>query len=298
MKKTSLFIAIIISCYISYGQSFFNVKDTISQTYSQSWELDSIDKKGTFRLELYKLNFINPARITSSVNTKPQSENPIYSATEAVDYDNIEMEFQLSFKTKLIQSIFKGKGDIWLAYTQVVHLQSYNSELSRSIREINFEPELIFKYPIYVRIFGGQLNSIGVAYNHQSNGRDFPLSRSWNRIIFDTTYENNNWIVSFRPWLRLSEGDEIDSDENPAITDYIGDGELNVFYTYKRHQFYTVITHPFTHLEGGSIQLNYIFPITGLLRGHIQAFSGYGETLIDYNHNQTTLGIGVSLANW
>ncbi|HWR93955.1 MAG TPA: phospholipase A [Flavobacterium sp.] len=298
MKNSVLLYIFIFSVSISNGQSDSNEKEIVTQTYAQSWDLDSIGKKRSFKISSYKFNYLTPARITNHVNTKPQSENPIYSTTEAVDYDNIEVKFQLSFKAKLIQSIFKGKGDIWLGYTQIAHIQSYNVELSRPIREIDFEPELIFKYPIKVQLLGGHLNSVGIAYNHQSNGKDFPLSRSWNRIIFDTTYENNNWIISIRPWIRLSEGDEIDSDENPAITDYIGNGELNISYTYKRHLFYTNITHPFTHLYGGSIQLNYIFPITALLCGQVQFFNGYGETLIDYNFNQTTIGVGVSLANW
>ena len=65
-----------------------------------------------------------------------------------------------------------------------------------------------------------------------------------------------------------------------------------------RHQFYTIITHPFSSWEGGSIQLNYVFPIKGHLRGQVQLFDGYGETMIDYNHRQTTLGIGISFADW
>lgn len=298
MKIASLLIILFLRICITYSQSAFNGKDIIYQTYSQRWELDSIDKMGTFRLALYKSNYIAPVRVTNHVNKMPQSENSLYSATEPVNYDDVELEFQFSLKSKVLQSIINGKGDLWIAYTQVAHGQIYNADLSRVFREINYEPELIFKYPLKANFFNGNLESIGVAFNHQSNGGNFPLSRSWSRIIFDVTYKKDNWVISFRPWIRINEGDKIDADENPAITSYIGDGELNVFYTYKRHQFYSVITHPFTRLDRGGIQLNYIFPIKGLLRGHVQAFSGYGETLIDYNYNQTTVGVGVSFTNW
>ena len=36
-------------------------------------------------------------------------------------------------------------------------------------------------------------------------------------------------------------------------------------------------------------------PLLGPLRVYFQLFSGYGESLIDYDWNQTTVGLGVTL---
>jgi phospholipase A1/A2 len=296
MKKKQLlsFLSFLFITHLLAQGSHHKHLDIIKKSYSQKWELDSIDKKGTFRLVSYKPMYITAGRISNNPNEKPVSENPKYAATEKEIFNSVEAKFQLSFKTKVFQGLFWNKGDIWVAYTQKAHWQVYNDKISRAFREINYEPEIIFKYPIKIKAFGGNFKSLGFALNHQSNGRDIPLSRSWNRIIFHVGYEIDNWIISLNPWIRTKDSD----DENPYITKYIGNGEINVSYNYNRHEFYAIATHPFNRIKGGSLQLNYVFPMKGHLRGHIQFFNGYGETLVDYNHRQTTIGAGISFANW
>jgi phospholipase A1 len=48
------------------------------------------------------------------------------------------------------------------------------------------------------------------------------------------------------------------------------------------------------------VQLDWATPVSnslGALKLHVQLTSGYGETLIDYNHRQTTIGVGVSFGD-
>jgi hypothetical protein len=52
----------------------------------------------------------------------------------------------------------------------------------------------------------------------------------------------------------------------------------------------------------GSFQIDLTLPVRRSdpkgLRWYAQAFTGYGETLIDYNFRQTSFGAGVTLFGW
>lgn len=296
MKNLLVVIPVILFPLTVLSQANHKVFQPIStKTLSERWDLSPETNRGTFRLTSYKPFFINAVKWSNNPNQLPQSENPIYSSTEELDLKSYEATFQLSFKTKIAQRLFSGKGDIWLAFTQKAFWQVYNLERSRAFRELNFEPEVIFNYPVDFSILGMKGKMLGFALNHQSNGRDIPLSRSWNRIIFHLGLERANWSLILRPWIRIPDKD----DQNPEITNYIGRAEATLTYSKGKNSFYLITTNSLKFKDNhGSAQLTYEYPIMEHLRAQVQLFTGHGETLIDYNHRQTTLGFGISFVDW
>lgn len=267
-----------------------------STTMAERWELGPENHKGFFLITPYRPVYVTAGRWSNDPNEKPTSENPDYSLPFKVPYNNYEAKFQFSLKTKVARRLFWGNGDIWVAYTQKAHWQIYNEKLSRPFRELNYEPEVILNFATNYKIFGFNGKMIGLIFNHQSNGKVLPLSRSWNRVIIQAGFEKNNWQVTLRPSFRLK--DEVD--ENPAIADYVGRAEAIVVYNAGKHQLSSVIAHSMKFKDGGrgSIQLNWVFPIINNFKGMLQVSDGYGETLMDYNHRQTTIGLSISLVEW
>ncbi|GAB3045119.1 phospholipase A [Stenotrophomonas tumulicola] len=262
------------------------------------WELAEDSKLGPFQLRAYKPVYLLPAFWTSDKNQLPQSPNPANTVTTPQLLDSSELKFQLSFKTKIAENVFGDNGDIWAGYTQSSRWQAYNAENSRPFRETNYEPEvmMVFRNGYSIGGWHGRMAAIGI--NHQSNGRSDPFSRSWNRVILNIGLDRENWALMLRPWYRLPESRS--DDNNPDIDDYMGRGDATLVWNRNGHEVALVARHS---LRGGdrshgALQLDYGFPISNLLRGHIQMFDGYGESMIDYNHKATYIGVGVSLLEW
>ncbi len=264
------------------------------------WELSPESKLGTWNIRAHQPVYLLPAYWTSDKNEIPSSPNPenTVSAEDAQDLKSIEAKFQISFKTKAAENIFGDNGDLWLGYTQSSRWQVYNEDESRPFRETNYEPEVSLMFRTNYNLLGLNGRLLGLTFNHQSNGRADPLSRSWNRIIMNVGLEHENFALMLRPWYRIEEN--ASDDNNADIDDYIGRGDLTAFYRWKDHDFSLMLRHS---LKGGddshgAAQFDWAFPISGKLRGHFQLFDGYGESLIDYNHRATYVGLGVSLMNW
>ncbi|WP_430390903.1 phospholipase A [Dyella sp. 20L07] len=262
------------------------------------WELSPETKLGTFNLRGYKPITLMPVFATSNQNRQPSSPNPINTVTTPQVLDNVEAKFQLSLKTKVWQGVFGDAGDVWVGYTQSSRWQVYNKEESRPFRETNYEPEAMLVFNTNYDVAGWDGRLLGIGLNHESNGRSDPLSRSWNRVMGYVGFERDNWTVTFRPWWRVPEGGK--DDNNPDISNYMGRGDMQIIHEWNGQEFGLMLRHS---LRGGSeshgaAQFTWAFPIAGNLRGYMELFKGYGESMIDYNHNATYLGIGLSLLDW
>jgi len=216
-----------------------------------------------------------------------------------IQFDDVEAKFQFSIKFPLLVNLFNDTVDIYGAYTNRSFWQVYNSDESAPFRETNHEPEAWVQFHPNWELFGftNAWNSFGIV--HQSNGRGGNLSRSWNRIYGWFTVQRGNLAMSFKPWYRIPEDDE--DDDNPDITDYLGHYELTGSYKYKEHVFSVMSRNNLeSGFEKGAVELSWSFPLWNwpYLKGYVQYFNGYGESLIDYNQHSNSIGIGFSLTDW
>ena len=210
-----------------------------------------------------------------------------------------EAQFQFSLKVPLAIDLFGKRMDLYAAYTNRSFWQVYDSENSRPFRETNHEPELWAQFRNDWKVFGvtNTVNSFGLV--HQSNGREQVFSRSWNRAYASFVFERDNWAFQVKPWLWLR-GDREDSD-NPDITEYMGHGEWRLAYGRNGHVFSMMSRNNLeSGFDRGAIELSWSFPMFDYpyLKGYLQLFSGYGESLIDYDNKVTRIGMGISITDW
>jgi phospholipase A1 len=270
-----------------------------SSLLDQRWELAPGQKQGTFKVAAHKPVYILAAFHSSRANERPTSPSEGHSVLDSLSLTNTETKFQISFKSKLWENIISDASDLWFGYTQSSRWQLFNSSQSRPFRETDYEPELMLNFRTHSELpFGWDMRMSGVSFTHVSNGRNVPESRSWNRIVGQIGFDRPGWSIVARPWWRLHES--ASSDDNPDIEDFMGRGEVLITRNWGGNEISALMRHSLRggHRSHGSVELNWAFPIYGELKGYLQLFSGYGESLIDYNHSANYVGLGVSLIEW
>lgn len=220
------------------------------------------------------------------------------SSDPSIYFDDTEAQFQVSLKIPLWVNV-ANTFDIYAAYTNRSFWQVYNADISSPFRETNHEPEAWLQFTPDREILGFRNSANAVGIVHQSNGKGGVLSRSWNRIYANFVFQRGNFAFGFKPWVRISEDRE--DDDNPDITDYLGHYEWRAGYKWKGHVFSFMSRNNLeSGFDRGAIELGWSFPFFKYpyLKGYIQYFGGYGESLIDYDQRSNRIGIGIALTDW
>lgn len=261
---------------------------------SRKWELDDADKHGTFQFRPFRPTYLLPVKYSDSPNNTPFRGNLIQPTGSL---DPVEVKIQFSAKAKVVEGLLTPNLDVWLGYTVTSFWQAYNNGASAPFRETDYSPEAMLVYRTHYNVAGltGRFINLGIA--HESNGRSVALSRSWNRIYAQFGFERGDFALMIRPWYRIPES--ASQDNNPDIQNYLGRGDIVATYDNEGNTYSLLLRNNLKNKNNrGAVELSWSFPLTGRLKGYLQYFNGYGESLIDYNHSQQSLGIGLSLADW
>ena len=276
-------------------------RNTQYSELSRFWELQRGTDCDTFAIRGYRP--ISVAAVMSGGVSPPP------------DYRHAETKIQLSVRTKIAKGLFKtGEADeddqdsLWFGYTQQSYWQLFSPAISRPFRTTDHEPEVIYIYPHQIALPGGwnyRLSGLGLV--HQSNGQSDLLSRSWNRTYLMGAAEKelgpeSSLRLQARIWDRLRES--APNDNNPGIENYIGRGELTANWQInKANTVGVTLRHSLRSEARGSTRVDWTMAPAGSpsytgLRYHVQLFSGYGDSLLDYNKRRNVLSVGLSLVDW
>ncbi|WP_370680745.1 phospholipase A [Comamonas sp. GB3 AK4-5] len=274
---------------------------------SRFFELEPGTDCGTFSLRGYRPMSVS---LTTADHVNEQPSTPGKPASTSEPYQKQEMRIQLSARTKLASGLLTDsssglKDSLWVGYTQQSYWQVFNADISRPFRTTDHEPEIFYIYPTTAQLpFGWRWRYSGVGLAHQSNGQSDPLSRSWNRWYVLTGAElDNRWQVHAKLWQRIKESPN--NDDNPGIQDDIGRGELKLGWNVNQHNYLGLTARGSLGKGRGSGRIEWLRTLgegwnggKSNLRLHVQLFSGYGDSLIDYNYKRTMFSVGLSLLDF
>jgi phospholipase A1 len=273
--------------------------EMLAAVASKTWELAPETKRGTFVVRTYQPNFVLPAHWTSSVNLAP-STTTRGTAPSALRYKSVAAKIQISLRAKVVEGLLMPQADLWFAYTQRSLWQLWDTQESSPFRSTDYQPEAIYVIPTPQPLAplwaGWQWRMTQLGLMHQSNGQSGALSRSWNRVYAAASVDRGDLGLVLRVFRRLRDGS---NDDNPDIASYIGETELAAAWLPGLATAQVTWRTRLASSSRGSIQWDLTYPVDRSrpqgLRWYVQVFSGYGETLLDYNHRQTSVGTGLTL---
>ena len=230
----------------------------------------------------------------------PLSENePIYFSVGT--RGDTTARFQLSFKYRIFdRQLGWGRDYPWLAGLHFAYTQTSIwdlSETSKPFLDTSYRPSFFWQW----RRGDDKtwIDALRLGFEHESNGKEGVDSRSINTLFvrpeWQTTLGNGKQL-EFAPKIY----GYLDKTDNPDIEQYRGYVDWAMRYG-DRERSWRALARVGTASKG-SLQLDWFErtrvvgagSVSGYL--HLQFFTGYGESLLDYNQrNKSQLRIGFAI---
>lgn len=300
MRNILLVFCLSIVVFASNASAHEDVK----LTPAQKQEIDTQESKksmehwlsGIFGLQPYKTNYLLPYGYS----------NKVYKSYVQTDkYQRNEAELQVSLKMNVAKDIFGLNERYYLSYTHTAFWQLYAA--SSPFRETNYNPEAFVVFPVYDKNSDLHLRSIKFALAHKSNGQGSNKdavyaspaddlgnrSRSINYIYSTLRFEHGTLLTDITAMWPFPESE--DGNDNPDIMDYQGYTKIKFTYFYKKNMF-TLMGRGNVVTGKGAVEGTYSYPLMNDTYLFFKAFSGYGESLIDYNNNLNKFSVGFSFS--
>ncbi len=257
---------------------------------------EDLAHENPYAITPHRPNFLLPISYTHRPDGRGLDAQP-------EDLDQIEVKFQLSFKVAVWRDPLSLPADLYFAYTGRSFWQAYNSQLSSPFRDTNHEPEVFLVSRGDWTLGAWRDLNLRVGLNHQSNGQSLPRSRSWNRVYLGLSGRWGRFFVDALLWQRIQEQaktgpDDPEGDDNPDIERTVGQGRLSLAWVIGNKTINLDWRNNLRRDNRGALTAAFTYPLTPKLRGYVEAFTGYGETLIDYNHSNERLSLGIALSGW
>ncbi len=229
--------------------------------------------------------------------------------------DDPQVKFQVSLKYQIftpgggLDKALPWASNFYIAYTQTSFWDI--REPSGPFFDSSYRPELIWLYEEpdakWNWLPGLSRFDLHLGLQHESNGRSGSSSRSVNiayvRPVFTFgpgggSRGADQFFVAVAPRLW---GYLYRLDENPDIADYRGYGDLKLIVGWRDGPQLAAVARVGNDWDKGSLELNLSHPLRKLTAGsvdmyvYVQYFTGYGESLIEYDERGDSFRIGLAL---
>jgi len=231
------------------------------------------------------------------------ANEPLYFVVGSSKDRSFDARFQLSFKYRpfdpdaTVATFVPYASNLYFAYTQT-SLWDLGSD-SSPFKDTSYRPSIYYNWAESGK--GLNPNRWKFGLEHESNGRNGDESRSLN-IAFVQPFWNMDFSSGRRFTFMPKIYQYIEKSDNQDIHHYRGYVDWMARYGREDGAILTGLYRQGTegYAQG---QLDLSYPISDKLFGrtgtflHFQLLGGYGETLIDYDHQRATqLRVGISLA--